>query len=418
MNRREFIVRMMAAGAAAGAAPLLAAGPTAGTDAAGRGRKLLIVQFGGGTRHGDTMGDPRHRFIPKLWNDLVPRGTLFTHMRVEGKVVHPNSTGSMMSGHWEWQDLDWTRPLAHPSIFELYRRGTGADDLSAWAFVYASILAKAGESSAPGFGAGCAANVVVPPTIPRETAETMDRIMAGSAAKGDPALAVEATAKCAALARETSRLDFGGLRSEAARRFVERQYAAWKDGDGSTSHDAFLADAAIACMREHAPDVLVVCFGEIDCAHYGSWSRYTEAIERTDALTARLWREVEALDAYRGRTLTLILPDHGRELDETGGMGFVHHSDFYTDTGADEGCRRVWMLVLGPGVPAGRAIGDPVPITTVAATGLEFLGHRASEGAAESVWALVQRGRAGRGGSPLSRSGKNVLQSVGELGYG
>ena len=41
------------------------------------------------------MGEPQHRFIPRLWNDLVPRGTLFTHMRVEGKVVHPNSTGSM-----------------------------------------------------------------------------------------------------------------------------------------------------------------------------------------------------------------------------------------------------------------------------------------------------------------------------------
>ena len=27
-----------------------------------------------------------------------------------------------------------------------------------------------------------------------------------------------------------------------------------------------------------------VDFGEIDCAHYGSWSRYVEAIRRTDEL--------------------------------------------------------------------------------------------------------------------------------------
>jgi hypothetical protein len=64
----------------------------------------------------------------------------------------------------------------------------------------------------------------------------------------------------------------------------------------------------------------------------------------------------------------------------------VHHSDFYTDSGTDEGCRRVWMLALGPGMPARRVIEAAIPITTVAATGLEFLGLKASEGAACSVW--------------------------------
>lgn len=126
-------------------------------------------------------------------------------------------------------------------------------------------------------------------------------------------------------------------------------------------------------------------YGEIDCAHYGSWSRYVEAIRRTDDLTARLWNACREMDAYRDKTLFLVLPDHGRELESSGGDGFVHHSDFYTNTGADEGCRRVWMLVLGPNIAAGRKIETPTPITTVAATGLEYLGLRASAGAAASV---------------------------------
>jgi hypothetical protein len=199
-------------------------------------RKLIIVVFGGGTRSSEAVDDPEHRHIPRLWSEMVPRGTLFTNMRVEHRVVHPNSTGSILTGHWE---------------------------------------------------------------------------------------------------------------------------------------------------------VMAVAYGEIDCAHYGSWSRYVEAIRRTDELTWRLWRATEELDAYRGQTLFLILPDHGRELERPVGSGFIHHSDFYTDEGADEGCRRVWMLALGPRVRAGRRIERPIPITAAAGTGLEYLGLGASAGTAESVLRLA-----------------------------
>jgi len=135
--------------------------------------------------------------------------------------------------------------------------------------------------------------------------------------------------------------------------------------------------------------VMSVDFGEIDCAHYGSWSRYVDAIRRTDELTWRLWRATQELPEYRDRTLMLILPDHGRELDRPGGWGFVHHSDFYTGEGADEGCRRVWMLALGPGVASGRQLDQPIPITAAAATGLEYLSLNASPDAAPSVLALA-----------------------------
>jgi len=187
------------------------------------------------------------------------------------------------------------------------------------------------------------------------------------------------------LARTASRIDTGGLRCGAARRWFDEEHRAWKRGSGTTSHDAFLADRAIACMRRFSPGVISVDFGEIDCAHYGSWSRYVEAIRRTDALVWRLWQAAQALSDYRGRTLLLVLPDHGRELDRPGTSGFIHHSDFYTNQGADEGCRRVWMLALGPGIAPGRRIDRPVPITAAAATGAEYLDLPTSRGAARSV---------------------------------
>ena len=384
-TRRQFLGTAGAVGAGAmlGSLPPVFGG---GADE----RKLIVVLFGGGTRSSESIDDPEHRWIPRLWNEMIPKGTLFTNMRIEGKVVHPNSAGSIATGHWEWDDIDWSRPVAHPTIYEIYRKAHAAPDTAAWAFVYASILANTGFSRADGCGLDYAANVVEPPTISRAAAEEMDKLMQQSAASGSNEAQLEAAKRCADLARSSSRITLDGLRSPQARSFVEQEYAAWKDASATTSHDAFLTDRAIACMKTFSPSVLTVAFGEIDCAHYGSWSRYVEAIARTDELTWKLWQAAERLDAYKGRTLMLILPDHGRELDNPNGPGFVHHSDFYTNTGADEGCRRVWMLALGPGVSPDRNIENPIPITTAAATGLEYLGLKTSDGAERSAMKITK----------------------------
>jgi hypothetical protein len=395
ITRRQFLSAAASMGAAAAMGKLTLGGTTHRhksppvEELTNRGRKLLIILFGGGTRSSESIDDPQHQYIPRLWNDIVPKGALFTNMRVEHRVVHPNSAGSIMTGHWEWDDLDWTKPVAHPTIFEIYRKNRQAPDTATWAFVYASILSKTSESLAPGYGKDYAANVVEPPTIPRATAEQMERKMQYAAATGSSDAEIEAVQSCAKLARTTSRIATQGLRSKEARAFLDSQYAKWKAGAGSTSHDAFLAELAIACMKTYAPNVIAVDFGEIDCAHYGSWSRYVEAIRRTDELTWRLWQATEKLAQYRGRTLTLILPDHGRELDRPNHWGFIHHSDFYTNQGADEGCRRIWMVAVGPGVKGASQIDKPIPITIVAATGLEFLDLEPSPAAERSVWSLL-----------------------------
>lgn len=221
-------------------------------------RKLVVVLFGGGTRSSESIDDPEHRYIPRLWKEMIPHGTLFTNMRVEHKVVHPNSAGSIVTGHWEWDDIDWSRPVEYPSIFEIYRKERGAPDTSAWAFVYASILAMTGVSRDEGYGTRYAANVVEPPTIPRSTSDEMDTLLRAAASTGSVDEEMKAAAECARLARSTSRIATSGLRSDVARKFADGEYQVWKSGSGTTSHDAFLTDRAIACMRRFAPSVLAV----------------------------------------------------------------------------------------------------------------------------------------------------------------
>jgi len=393
MNRRQFLGRLSGAVAgltipAGSALSGLAAAATAATAAQSEstGRKVIIIVFGGGTRYSESIGDPEHRYIPRLWNELVPRGTLFSNVRVEGRVVHPNCTASIVTGHREYdEDNDWSRPVEHPTIFEILRKSRAAPDTSAWAFVYASILSHIGYSRAAGFGPEFGANVVEPPTIPRETAERVGALLQKVAVTGSTRAELDAAGEAARRVRAESRINRSGLRSAAARQFVDEQFAAWKSSSGTTSHDALLTDMAINCMKRFAPEVIVLAFGEIDCAHYGSWSRYVEAIQRTDELVWRVSRATEELEAYRGQTLMLILPDHGRELERPGGLGYVHHGNFYTGEGEDEGCRRIWMLMLGPRVEAGRIVPKAFPQTAAAATALQFLGRNTSPGADESL---------------------------------
>ena len=387
-NRRTML--QLAAGAGAAALwkrPISAADPAVENTALppAEHRKLLLVLFGGGTRSSESIDDPEHRYIPRLWKEMVPRGTLCTNMRVEHRVVHTNCNASIKTGHWEYDDLDWSRPPKHPTIFEIVRQQRDLPDTAAWSFVYASILAATGRSRARGLRR----------PLRRQRGRAADHSPHGCRGNGTAdggrsrwriaRRGIESPCPLRRLARSASQIIDAGLQSDAPRRWLAERYRAWREETGTTSHDVFLATLAVACMKQFGPHVMSVDFGEIDCAHYGSWSRYVEAIRRTDELTWRLWRAVETLPDYRGKTLMLVLPDHGRELDEPGPNGFIHHSDFYTDQGADEGCRRVWMLALGPGIKPGQTTDRPVPITAAAATGLRYLGLRASSGAAPPI---------------------------------
>jgi hypothetical protein len=98
-------------------------------------------------------------------------------------------------------------------------------------------------------------------------------------------------------------------------------------------------------MRQFAPSILWITLHDIDIAHAGTFSLYVDAIRRTDRLCADIWSMIQSDPEYAGRTSMFVLPDFGRDSDETpGGNGFQHHR-----TG-DARSRTTWMLALGPDI--------------------------------------------------------------------
>ena len=118
--------------------------------------------------------------------------------------------------------------------------------------------------------------------------------------------------------------------------------------EAPTSGDELTYFITREVMREFAPRVMLVNFWDMDVAHWGSYSLYLSAVDRTDRLTGMLWDEVQSNPKYKDNTTMLVLPELGRDGDMNTANGFLNHRS------GDPSCRNIWMLAMGAGVPAGE----------------------------------------------------------------
>jgi hypothetical protein len=139
-----------------------------------------------------------------------------------------------------------------------------------------------------------------------------------------------------------------------------------------SSNDTLTFRIALAYLRKHQPRVLWLGLGQSDdWAHARRYDRLLDYLHLADGLLEELWRTVQSIDRYRGRTTLIITTDHGR------GRTLADWVDHGTGI---EGSQDIWLAILGPDTPAiGEARDFPdVTQSDVAATMLQYLGldHR------------------------------------------
>lgn len=194
-----------------------------------KAKRVLVVVWAGGVRAADTILDPRHRYVPRLWNDLVPRGTLLTHLVNEGWTNHGPSLKALATGSWEVAGYNFPKAAFGPTVVDVARasgRSTlviGKDHLD--------LLVSHPEASH-----------AVRVSLSEDPAPF---------AEGEPAAALYK------------------LKS-----FDRSIVAAFLDRDAQGPHVSFLL------------------FDDTDMAHQGRWSWYTGAIRQADALVFLLWQRL------------------------------------------------------------------------------------------------------------------------------
>jgi hypothetical protein len=137
---------------------------------------------------------------------------------------------------------------------------------------------------------------------------------------------------------------------------------------GATRFDAPTGFGALEYLRTHRPRVMYVMLGETDeWAHGRRYDLYLDAALRNDRFIQRLWATAQGMPDYRNRTALVVSTDHGRG-DTT--------ADWTSHGQKVPAADRIWIGVMGPGVPAlGLRSGVTVTQSQIAATVAALLGE-------------------------------------------
>ena len=337
-------------------------------------RKVIIVTFGGGVRYAETFGPEGLRNIPRLV-EMKPRGLFFQSSINSGVLLHYNSTASILTGNWQRVDDFGFQPPASPTIFEYYRKQTGADPMDAWTIATNKSFALIGSGADRALGQPYGANVVLPKQLLLEAVESVVKknTDAGVANRENVLRHLEGILSEGYEGVGWTIFKAGRELDRTVRDTLTRGLIDYINGpEAPSSGDELTFFITREVMREFAPRLILVNFWDMDVAHWGSYSLYLQAITKTDRLTGMLWEEIQSNPNYKGNTTLLVLPELGRDGDINAANGFLNHRS------GDDSCRKVWLLAMGAGVSPGE-VERPVFHVDVAATAAELLGVRVGE---------------------------------------
>jgi hypothetical protein len=347
-------------------------------------RKVIIVTFGGGVRYAETFTPEGQRNIPRLV-EMRPNGHFFKTCTNAGVLSHFNSTASIVTGNWQRVDDFGFQPPSGPTIFEQYRKQTGAGPMDAWAIATNKSFSAMGASGDRDFGLPYGANVVLPKQLLLEAVQEVVRKNPnqGVASRDNVMRQLEGILSEGyegvgwTIFKAGKQLD-KDVRDTLTRGLVE--YIHGPEAPSSGDELTFFITREV--MREFAPRLILVNFWDMDVAHWGSYSLYLQAITKTDRLTGMLWDEVQNNASYKDKTTILVLPELGRDGDQNAANGFLNHRS------GDPSCRNTWMLAMGAGVKRGET-DRPIHHVDINATAAGLLGVKAGEITGRAIPELI-----------------------------
>jgi hypothetical protein len=330
---------------------------------AARGKKALVVTFGGGARDDETFMPDGQENIPHLLGELIPPATFFTQVVNRGILGHYVATASIVTGAYETFNNFAAVSPDNPTVFEYFRKDLKRPATDCWVVAPSNGFARIGESAHKSFGQGLGAGVILPKRL------LSTALSAGADGARyqhllrdnyeTPLYAPTLTGRQIELSQmaEVLKLSVDDFATHA------RSLA---------SPDEMSVYVAKHLMQQLSPSLLWVTLHDIDVAHSGTFSLYIEGIKRCDRLCAELWQAIQKDPEYANKTTMFILPDFGRDSDiDSGGNGFQHHR-----TG-DQMSRTTWMMVLGPGIRQNVVVDRPVESTDLVPTLGSLLGFDA-----------------------------------------
>jgi hypothetical protein len=357
-TRRSFLRHIAGMGLATA---VFGPGPL-GAATARRGRKTVVVTFGGGARDDETFSQDGQENIPHLLKELAPQSTFFSQVVNKGILGHYVATASLATGVYETFNNFAAVSPDNPTVFEYFRKDLDRPATDAWVIAPSNGFNRIGESGKRGYGQGLGAGVILP-----------KRLLAAALSKGAHAQyehLLRDNYETPLYAPSLQGHEFELDQIASVMRLSVSDFTA--HAQTLTSPDELSVYVARRLMRQLAPSLLWITLHDIDIAHSGAFSLYINGIRRSDRLCAEIWNAIQSEPEYKDKTTLFILPDFGRDSDvDAGGNGFQHHR-----TG-DPLSRTTWMLALGAGVRQQTIVDRPVESVDLVPTIGALLGFDA-----------------------------------------
>jgi len=239
--------------------PVVSTGQAYAMDNAPENVFLVIID---GLRAQEGFDDTTHQYIPHMWNDLRPLGTLYTNVRVSSKSETFASHCGMAYGVRDFRPIhatdfnhNWRGSSYYPNIFEMTRKELN---------------------------------------LPAEKVQ----IIGG----------------------------FGGISQFHHNFHPAYGEDTWPIYIGLTWWDIGRYNELLSIMETDQPALIMINFHEVDMlGHSGSWEAYLLSIQQADLIVYDLWTKIQMSDHYKNKTALIIVTDHGRHSDNVR-EGFRHHS--------------------------------------------------------------------------------------------
>lgn len=98
-------------------------------SSAGAQNVFIVVIDGLRYSEAYALGD---RYLPHIWDELRPRGTIFTNFRNDGATITCPGHAAFLTGFAEQLANDGSQRPSHPTLFEYYRYQTHEPDSSCY----------------------------------------------------------------------------------------------------------------------------------------------------------------------------------------------------------------------------------------------------------------------------------------------
>jgi len=218
-----------------------------------------------GARYSETWGDSTHQYIPRMANDLLPQGVVYTNFYTDGPTYTSAGHTAITTGNYQEINNAGAELPQNPSLLQYWLKATKKDSTAAW------IIASKGKLAV--------------------LADCIEPTWSG---KFNP----------------STNCGVGGLGVASPYR-----------------DDSATFEKSKELLSLYHPQIVLINFREPDYSgHQNNWLNYTKGISDIDEYIYQLWNFIESDPIYSGNTTLFVTNDHGRHLD-TVSVGFSGHGD-------------------------------------------------------------------------------------------